>query len=492
MVKLAPMAMACALAACSTSVRALYVADAAGAVDGHTEAGAPVPPIQACAAVPNAPPGVPPLPGAIQVAYQRTELIGFMHFGLNTFDGTEYGNASMDAPSLFNPTNPDAAAWIKGFADAGFRQVTLIVKHNSGFCLWPSAFTEYSVKNSPWRNGQGDVVREFVDAARAARIRIGLSLSPWDQKYPSSAADYETYFRNQLRELLTKYGPIQEILFDGYNAPTSVNWRGVFQLVKDIQPDTAVWAGREIATTGAEVRYLGNQYGRADRSTSAIADVPNGGPSHVWIPAEAPLSIRSPDWYWHPDNTVTSLKSLQTAYFMTVGMNTTLLLNVPPSTTGLFDTADATLLQSFGDWYGALYKTNVAHGQPVVADSTWAGTGFEASNAVDNDACTYWAAAAGRTTGRLEITVPASVAFKIISIREPIEIGERTTSYHIELKQNGAAWNKAPTDASGVTLKGTVIGQRQLWQLNSTTAEAIALVIDSAKDVPAIAELAVY
>jgi len=425
------------------------------------------------------------------VAYQRTELTAFLHFGLNTFDDTEYGDASKDTPALFNPTNFDATQWVSALKAAGFRQATLVTKHSTGFCLWPSAYTEYSVKNSLWKNGQGDVVKEFTDAMHLAGLRVGLYLSPWDGHYPSSDANYETYFRNQVTELLTKYGPVHEILWDGFNAPTSLDWVGIVQLAHQLQPNVLVWMGREIATTGADLRYLGSQNGKASRSTSSVGDIPNGGPSGAWYPAEAPVSDRGAGWFWHPNGTVMSLKSLQSIYFTSVGMNATLNLNVPPAKTGQLDGPDVSLLQQFGTWYASLYQTNLVQGQPASADTTWASPGFAAARAVDDDLCTYWAAASGSTSGRLEVTPASAITFKVISIREPIELGERATGYHVELKRNGV-WNRSPTDASGATIAGTVIGQRQLWQLDSTTADAVALVIDSARDVPAIAELGVY
>ncbi len=165
--------------------------------------------------------------------------------------------------------------------------------------------------------------------------------------------------------------------------------------------------------------------------------------------------------------------------------------NGSPSQTGEFDPKDVSLLQQFAQWYGALYKTNIAKGQSVTADSTWAAAGFEASKAVDDDICTYWTAASGKTSGRLEITLPSSTTANLISIREAIELGERVTKYHVEIQQNGT-WNTAPTDTSGTKIQGTVIGNRQLWQLSGMAAQAVRLVIDSAKDSPAIAEFSVY
>jgi alpha-L-fucosidase len=182
---------------------------------------------------------------------------------------------------------------------------------------------------------------------------------------------------------------------------------------------------------------------------------------------------------------------MQDIYFQTIGMNCTLIFNVPPSKTGEFSPADLSLLQQFAQWYGALYKTNIAKGQSVTADTTWATAGFEANKAVDDDICTYWAAASGKTSGRLEVTLPASTTANLISIREAIELGERVKTYHVEVKQNGT-WNTSPTDKSGAKIQGTVIGNRQLWQLSGLKADAIALVIDSAKDAPAIAEFSVY
>ena len=156
----------------------------------------------------------------------------------------------LDTPSLFNPTNLDASEWVAALKAAGFRQAKLVVKHTTGFCLWPSAYTDYSVKNSPWKNGQGDVVRDFTDAMHAAGMSVAFYLSPLDDHYPSSSADYETYFRNQLTELLTNYGPVYEIEFNGYQAPTALDWAGIVQLAHRLQPEVLVYTGAEIAADG--------------------------------------------------------------------------------------------------------------------------------------------------------------------------------------------------------------------------------------------------
>ncbi|HEX7506878.1 MAG TPA: alpha-L-fucosidase, partial [Polyangia bacterium] len=356
---------------------------------------------------------------------------------------------------------------------------------------WPTETTDFSVKSSPWMNGKGDIVKLFTDAMHAAGMRVALYLAPWDQTYPSTKPDYEAYLKKQLTELLTNYGPVYQIEFDGYNAPTSnVDWKSVFRLAKQLQPDILVWAGPEIVHTGAvpDLQWIGNENGKASRKTSSL-DTWNCGGGNTWCPFECNVSDRTPIWFWHPNQKPMSLSAMQAIYFATVGMNCTLIFNVPPTTTGQFDSADADLLQQFGAWYSAVYKTNPLQGQPATADSTWANAGFDAAKATDGDICTYWAAASGSTTARLEVTPASPITFNVISLSEPIEIGERVTGYHVEMKQNGT-WNPALT-TTGAKIAGTVIGQRQLWQINPTTAEAIALVIDSAKDVPAIAELGV-
>lgn len=445
-----------------------------------------------CPSVSGGPTSTGPTPSAAQLAYQRTEMTAFIHFGMATFDGTEQCTPT-DPVSLFAPTKLDATSvgqWVTSLKEAGFRQAMLVTKHSCGFTLWPSKYTDYSVKNSTWK---GDVLQLWTDAMKANDMRIAIYVSPWDQHYPSSKADYETFFKNQLAELMA-YGTSVEFEFDGFNSPTggNVNWKNVYAFIKQSQPNTLIWAGPEIVHTGAtpDLQWIGNENGMGSRSTSAL-DTSNCGGGNTYCPFECNTSSHRPEWFWHPNSSAMSLTDMQKVYFQTVGMNCTLNFNIPPSKTGEFDPKDVSLLQQFGDWYSGLYKTDLVKGQPATADSTWSTAGFEAANAVDDDLCTYWAASSGKTTGRLEVTPASPVTANLISIREAIELGERVKKYHIEIKQNGT-WNTAPTDKSGAKVQGTVIGNRQLWQLNGTKIEAIALVIDSAKDTPAIAELGVY
>jgi alpha-L-fucosidase len=466
-------------------------------------------------------PAVTPTPSPEQASYQHTELTAFIHFSLATFDGTEQGNTA-DKATVFAPTNltqDTVNGWVTALKGAGFRQAMLTAKHSIGFCLWPSKSTnncnQYSVAQSSWMNGGGDVVKMWTDAMHANGMRVAMYLAPWDQHFPSSKTGYQDYLENQMTELLTNYGPVYEIEFDGFNSPGSngtpatVDWSHVFKLARQLQPHVLVWAGPEVAHMGAaasppnfpDLQWIGNENGVASRTTSSLnlsncATLANGTlvGTNLWCAWETNVSDRltsGDHWFWHPQDTPMQLSNMQSIYFTSVGMNSTLIFNVPPSNTGAFDSKDVTLLQQFGSWSSTLYQTNLLKGQPTTTDSIWATTGFEGGKAVDDSVCTYWAAASGKTKGRLEVDPPSPVTFSVISIREPIELGERATSYHVEIKQNGA-WNTAPKDKSGNTIKGTVIGQRQLWQLNQTTAEAIAVVVDTARGVPAIAEFGAY
>jgi alpha-L-fucosidase len=367
----------------------------------------------------------------------------------------------------------------------------LVTKHSVGFCLWPSKFTSYSVKSSPWMSGKGDVVQLWEDASNAEGMRPALYLGPWDKDYPSSSSSYETYFKNLIDELFA-YGSAYEIEFDGAQAGNlPVNWKSVFDYIRQKQPNILIWSGPELATNGAvpDLQWIGNENGTAYRTTSSL-DTKYCGGGKTWCPNECNTSSHRPNWFWHPGSSPISLSDMQKNYFNTVGMNCTLNFNVPPSQTGEFDPKDLDLLTQFGTWYAGLYKKNLLKGEPATADSTWSNPGFEASKAVDDEICSYWAAAGGKTAASLTITPVAQIAVNLISIREAIELGERVTKYHVEVQQNGN-WATA-SDTAGTKVQGTVIGNRQLWQLSGVKADAIKLVIESARDAPAIAEFSAY
>jgi alpha-L-fucosidase len=428
---------------------------------------------------------VRPVPTPDQANYQHLEKLAFLHFGPNTFTGAEVGDGNA-SPDVFNPSALDANQWMAVVKSASFRLAMLTAKHHDGFCLWPTKCSAYNVSASPWKGGQGDVVKEFTDAARAAGIKAGLYLSPFDTHAADSsgAPDYFAKFQCMLTELLTSYGDITEVWFDGNTAPQG-DWNAVVALVRKLQPHAVIQMGPEIAVGNADIRWVGSESGMAPAGTAAV-QTRNG--VRVWYPAECDVSIR-PGWFHHAseDTQLKPLATLLDIYFNSVGHNCPLLLNVPPDQRGLIAEPDVARMQELGTALTDIFRTNLAKGQAATADSVFAGApAFAAGRAVDGSIATYWAAADGMTTGRLELDLGGPTAVSVVSLKEPLELGERTTRYHVELQAAGA------TDWTTVGA-GTTIGTRSLHRLPAgSSAQKVAVVIEQARAAPAIAELAVY
>ena len=309
-----------------------------------------------------------PRPSPSQLAWQRDELALFLHFGVNTFTDREWGDGRED-PAIFAPTALDARQWARAAREAGFRALILTAKHHDGFCLWPTATTRHSVTSSSWRGGDGDLVREFVDACRAEGLRPGLYLSPWDRNHPAygDSPRYNDVYAAQLTELLTRYGALAEVWFDGANGEgpngrrQAYDWPRVFGLVRRLQPDAVIFSD-----AGPDVRWCGNERGEAgdpNWSTVDPAAVPFPGATgdgiidalqhgdangSIWRPAEADVSIR-PGWFHHPaeDDRVRDPTNLLQLYERSVGRNSKLLLNVPPTRDGLLHDRDVAALRGF-------------------------------------------------------------------------------------------------------------------------------------------------
>ena len=440
-------------------------------------------------------PGIPtpdpiaPIPTPDQLAWQTQELSAFLHFGVNTFVDQELGDGKA-SPTLFNPTGLDANQWLATLQNAGFRQAMLTAKHHDGFCLWPSRCTDYSVAASPWRNGAGDVVREFVDAAHRANIRVGLALSPLDRHDPAYGTPaYLTVFECQLTELLSNYGALDEVwIWGGPSLPTGFDWDTVRSLVRRLQPHALIDIGNFMSPADGDVRSVGQAL--ADPviitdQTSVVTIPDSTSQTPVWYPAEAAYAIR-PGWFWHAaeDTQLQPLSQLLDFYYDSVGRNSRLLLDVPPNDQGLLADPDVAEVNEFGAAIRAIYRSNLAAGRPASADSSFKGSAERAaSQAVDGKLDTFWAAGEDQTKARLEVDFGSDTTFNVVSLQEPIALGERTTQYHLEAKSNGT-WT---TIASG-----TVIGERKLQRVGEITASSLALVITESRAVPAIAELGVY
>ena len=435
-----------------------------------------------------APAAVAPLPSAEQLSWQTQELSAFLHFGMDTFTDKEIGDGT-DSPTLFNPGALDADQWMTTFRNAGFRQAMLTAKHHDGFCLWPSKCTSYSVAASPWLVGQGDVVRQFVDAAHRANLRVGLALSPPDLHEPTYGTPaYQAVFECQLTELLTNYGALDEIWLWG-NPPTTppFDWNAVERLAHRLQPHVLLDVA-SATVVGADVRSVGQARlpPAAPVDETSVEAVPGGSsPAPVWYPAEAAYSTR-PGWFWHAaeDTQLKTLSQLVGIYYDSVGRNSVLLLDVPPNTNGLIADPDVMAIGQLGAAIRAVYQSNLATARPALADSVFKNApGRAASMAVDGKIDTFWAAGDGTTSARIELDLGGPRAFNLVSIQEPIALGQRITQHHIEAKSNGA-WTTIAT--------GTVVGERKLHRVGPVMATSVALVITQSRAVPAIAEIGVF
>jgi len=324
-----------------------------------------------------------PRPSPSQLRWQRDELALFLHFGVNTFTDREWGDGTED-PAVFAPSALDARQWARAAKTAGFRSLILTAKHHDGFCLWPSATTRHSVAASPWRGGSGDVVREFTDACRAEGVAAGLYLSPWDRNTPVYGSPrYNDFYCDQLTELLTRYGPVSEMWFDGANGEgpngrrQEYDWARYWALVRRLQPGAVIFSD-----AGPDVRWIGNENGVAGETNWSTVDpaaVPfpgaagdrvtdmlqHGDPQGtVWRPGETDVSIR-PGWFYHPaeDEQVKPEEALVELYFTSVGRNSKLLLNVPPTREGLLHPVDGERLRGMRKRLDALFARNL---RPVV------------------------------------------------------------------------------------------------------------------------------
>jgi alpha-L-fucosidase len=421
-----------------------------------------------------------PRPSAAQLAWQRDELALFFHFGVNTFTDREWGDGT-ENPVIFSPARFDARQWARAARGAGARSMILTAKHHDGFCLWPTRTTDHSVAKSPWRSGNGDVVREFVDACRAEGMRPGLYLSPWDRNHPAygDSPRYNDVYADQLTELLTHYGEIAEVWFDGANGegPNGkrqvYDWPRTFALVERLQPRAVVFSD-----AGPGVRWCGNESGTAGdpnwstvnpsvvtypgaSGPGVIPSLQHGDPNGtVWRPAEVDVSIR-PGWFHHPaeDGRVRSVENIVNLYFTSVGRNGKLLLNVPPTRDGLLHETDVARLAGFRERVTSTFANDVAVG----ARSTWRSTGPRSAELV------------------LDLTRPSTIG--IARVEEDIARGQCVAQYTLS----------AETSAGSTVLsKGTTIGYAKLDRFAPTNGTRVRLVIDDAVAPPAPVRLRLY
>ena len=455
------------------------------------------------------PPPVLPVPSDRQLAWQHLEFYAFIHFNMNTYTNMEWGTGGED-PRFFNPTKLDCMQWAKVCKAAGLKGIILTAKHHDGFCLWPSAYTEHSVKNSPWKNGQGDVVKELSEACKTYGLKMGIYLSPWDRNHVDyGKPEYITYFRNQLTELLTNYGEVFEVWFDGANGGTGYygganeerrvdkltyyDWQATYELVRQLQPNAVIFSD-----AGPDVRWVGNEQGHAYPTTwsnlmrdSIYGGMPEYSTQYApgqengthWVPAEVDVSIR-PGWYYHPeqDSLVKSLPELLDIYYNSVGQNGSLLLNFPVDTRGLIHENDVEQLNKLAARLQKDFAVDLAKGQKVEA-SNIRGTAFKATHTVDGNDNTYWATEDGVIQASLIIHFEEETTFNRILLQEYIALGQRVKAFSLEAKT---------TDGWVEMADETTIGYKRILRLPEITATAIRLTIKDSKACPVISEIGVY
>ena len=450
-----------------------------------------------------------PLPTARQLRWHAMEFYGFVHFTVNTFTDKEWGYGD-ESEAVFNPTDFDADQIAETAKEAGMKGLILTAKHHDGFCLWPSRYTEHSVKNSPWRNGKGDVVRELSKACRRHGLRFGIYLSPWDRNRKDYATpDYITYYRNQLRELLTQYGDIFTVWFDGANggdgfyggaretrkidARTYYDWESTRRIVRELMPMAVMFSD-----AGPDFRWVGNENGIAGdpcwATLNAAGRYPGGSskgltsgerPGTDWIPAECDVSIR-PGWFYHAaeDGRVKSPAQLLDIYYKSVGRGACLNLNIPPDRRGQIHEQDVASLRNFHRILEATFAHNLASEARLKPQNVRGQSKqFGAENLVRPRPGKYWATDDSVTAPELILEFSRPVTFNVVSLREYLPLGQRIEAFALDQWQNGA-WVEFA--------KGTSIGNHRLLRVSGVTCDKIRLRITQAPVCPALSEFGLF
>jgi alpha-L-fucosidase len=463
--------------------------------------------LSSCSEVkPPAPVG--PVPSENQLAWHEMEYYMFVHFTVNTFTDKEWGYGD-EKESVFNPSALDCRQWARVAKDAGMKGIIITAKHHDGFCLWPSKYTEHSVKNSPWKNGRGDVIKELSEACREYGLRLGIYLSPWDRNSAVyGTPEYIVYYRNQLRELLTGYGNIFEVWFDGANGgdgyyggkremrridnKTYYDWPATVAVVRELQPGAVIFSD-----AGPDVRWVGNESGMGSLTNWCLLNrdqmYPGGDFAGIlgegqqdgmyWVPAEVDVSIRK-GWFYHAseDSLVRSPENLMELYYSSVGRNSNLLLNVPPDRRGLLHENDVKSLIAFSELREREFANELAQGKKATASSI-RGKDYQASNAVDGKSETYWTTPDDITEASITIDLGKVTEVNRILIQEYIRLGQRVRSFRVEGETNGA-WKQI--------MDGTTIGYKVIRKFPSTAISKIRLTITDSRACPLISNIELF
>ncbi len=460
------------------------------------------------------------VPTERQVKIQQMEFYGFVHFTINTFTGMEWGEGTED-PKLFNPDKLDAQQWAEAAKEGGMSGLILTCKHHDGFCLWPSAYTKHSVESSPYKEGKGDVVKELSDACRKVGIKFGVYLSPWDRNNPDygKGEAYDDYFVNQLTELLTNYGELFTVWFDGAcgEGPNGkvqkYDWERYYAVIRKLQPKAC------ISVSGPDVRWCGNEAGDTRESewsvvpakiseTELVAehsqkednekfskqgmneqdrdlgsrDRLRGVSNLIWYPAEVDVSIR-PGWFYHEDqdDKVRSLENLKDIYLKSVGGNATLLLNIPPDKHGLFHRADVERLKELGDFIRTSFSNNLVEQAKLTATPFQVGHDIE--NVREDDYHTYFRTDDWNTQIEIRIQWQEEKKLEYLVLKEMISLSQRiekfTISYMKDRKEK-------------VVTTGTTVGYKKIVVLPEILTDELIIRIVDSRVAPTLSFIGVY
>lgn len=475
-------------------------------------------------AAPPAPYG--PVPTAAQVAWQRMEMNMFCHFGPNTFTGLEWGEGT-ETEDIFNPTALDCNQWVAVAKNAGFGGIILTAKHHDGFCLWPNPASTHTVRESAWRNGKGDVLKELSKACKKGGVKFGIYISPWDRNAPTyGTPEYNKTFLKTLQSAHTKYGPIFEQWFDGANGegPNGkrqvYDWKSFNAQTHKLQPNAVIFSD-----VGPGCRWVGNEEGTCGRTCWSRLDVDGFGPGAdapsldtlnvgnyngaCWIPAETDVSIR-PGWFWRESEHPKSVQELLKIYYNSVGRNSLLLLNVPPDNRGLIPAEDSLRLMEFHTALDSIFandlsnntvkvsSTNVRGGytkgySALVADRRkfmeeyYAGAYRSPENSciqivpVDGDPYflidgyydTYWATYDNVTSAYVELEFDEPQTFNRVLLQEYIPLGQRVEKFHVEVEDENGKWRTIAEE--------TTIGYKRIVLTETVTTKKVRLVIDRSR-----------
>lgn len=459
---------------------------------------------------PEPPKAVGAIPSKRQLAWHDLEYYGFIHFNMNTFTDMEWGTGG-ELPKLFNPSNLDCRQWARIAKESGMKGLILTAKHHDGFCLWPTATTEHSVKNSPWKNGQGDVVKELREACDEYGLKLGLYLSPWDRNNADYGNDkYVAIFHEQLRELLTNYGELFEFWFDGANGGTGYyggtnenrkidnktyyQWDVTTAIIRELQPNACIFGDG-----GPDVRWVGNEEGWAKETNWSIMyrdSIYPGWPKYKqlqsghengshWLPAEADVSIR-PGWYYHAseDHQVKSLRHLMDIYYQSIGRNAALLLNLPVDKRGLIHENDEKRLLEMKKQLDLDFEKNLAQGQNILASDTRENNKtYKANNVLDDDKTTYWATNNGVTQASLTLHFKVPTTINRLVLQEFIALGQRVKTFMVEVEVNGT-WQTIGQQ--------TTIGYKRILRFDDVMVNKLRVNFLEAKGAICISNLEVY